>query len=202
MILRRPANDAVPHELDHFSLPEPGAIDGLTWYAAKSKPRGERKAVTQLRERGFEVWLPARTEWKRNRLTKGRERVESPLIAGYMFLGLQEGQALYFALQAESVAGVIGWGGQARTIPSGFVGMLRMRQASGEFDETDRKRDIYRPGAVVKVANDGPYRDQIGCIVKVDRRGMVQLMIHEALRWKVPVHVDDLELVTTTANAA
>lgn len=172
----------------------------LTWYAIKSRPNAERKAEASLQERGFDVFLPLETEWKRRRT--GRERVSKALIPGYLFVGLNPGKSLYFALQADGVASVVGWGGVAQEIRSGFVYDLRARQLAGEFDHTEMKREAFRPGARAKVTLEGPYKGQIGEILKADKAGRVEIMLCATYNWKAGVHIDDLELVEEPKQAA
>lgn len=65
----------------------------LTWFAAYTAPRAERRAEVDLIFRGFEVFLPKITRWDRHGVRKGvqaRRKVEEPLFPRYLFIGLQE----------------------------------------------------------------------------------------------------------------
>ncbi|WP_167765424.1 MULTISPECIES: transcription termination/antitermination protein NusG [unclassified Brevundimonas] len=190
-----------PCVLEVFSLPEPDPSCRLVWFAMRTKSLCEHKVVIGLRERGFDAYLPAEADWKRNK-TGSRERRERPLIPGYVFVGVGPGKSLYFAMQVESATGVVGWDGQAREIDPRFVYGLRARQAAGEFDHTASKRDAFRPGMKAKVLLKGPFQDLIGRILKSGKDGRVELMMCEALNWKASMHVDELKLVEDEKKAA
>lgn len=189
-----------PHVLDVFSLPDPEPVTRLVWFAIRTRSLCEHKVVVGLRERGFDAYLPAEADWKRNK-AGGRERRERPLIPGYVFVGVGEGKSLYFAMQVESAIGVVGWDGRAREIDPRFVYGLRSRQAAGEFDHTASKRDAFRKDMKAKVLLKGPYQDLIGRILKTGKDGRVELMMCEAFNWRTSVHVDELELVADKPKA-
>lgn len=171
----------------------------LRWYAVQTNPLCERRAESGLRERGFTVFLPVETKWKRSR-SKERERVNHPLLTGYLFVGLCPGQSLYHVRQIDGVRGLVlcGQGVPAEIKPC-FVYELQARQAAGEFDHTPAVKCTYRPGDNAKVLLEGPYKGLIGEVLKATDSGRVELMLNAALNWKTTVDSDHLEEVPKAA---
>lgn len=172
----------------------------LRWYAVQSNPVCEAKAAKGLNEHGFTVFLPVETKWKRSTRTKKRDRVDTPLFTGYLFVGLCPGQSLYHVRQIDGVRGLVSCGmGVPAEINARFVYDLQARQASGEFDHTPAVKCTYRPGDKAKVTLEGPYRDLIGEVLTATDAGRVELMLNAALNWKTVIDSDHLEEVPIAA---
>lgn len=166
----------------------------LTWYAVATNPRCETRAASGLRERGFDVFLPVETRWKRSR-AKARERVDTPLLTGYLFVGLNPGKSLYDVRLQDGVRGIVaGSSGKAAEIRPAFVYELQARQAAGEFDHTPAKRSAYARGGKARILN-GPFKDQIGEMLAADDKGRVQLMLQGLFAGKMWVDDDHLEAI-------
>lgn len=172
----------------------------LVWYALRTKPLSERKALTGLLKRGFTVYLPVETKWRRAR-NNTRERHDRPLIPGYLFLGVGPWQALYFALQVESVHDVVGVGGEARAIDGKFVYDLQARQAAGEFDHTPARRLPLNKGDRCRILT-GPFRDQIGKLVEADNEGRVRLLLSGLFSGGIALDSDAIEAADQPVKAA
>lgn len=174
----------------------------LTWYAAQTNPRCEAKAVAGLKEHGFSTFLPVETKWKRSR-SKARERVNTPLFTGYLFVGLCPGQSLYHVRQIDGVRGLVLCGqGVPAEINARFVYDLQARQAAGEFDHTPARRSQFGKGDKARVTLDGPFKGLIGEVVKATDEGRVQLMLCAALNWKTTLDSDQMEPVEAMPQAA
>lgn len=180
-------------------ITERGVTKMLKWYAAKTNPCSETKAARGLLEHGFTVFVPLETKWKRSR-AKVRERVNTPLFTGYLFVGLGPWQSLYHVRQIDGVRGLVlcGQGVPAEINPR-FVYDLQARQAAGEFDHTPAVKCTYRPGDKAKVTLEGPYRDLIGEVLTATETGRVELMLNAALNWKTTIDSDNLEEVPKAA---
>jgi transcription termination/antitermination protein NusG len=71
-------------------LPPPLGIAG-SWFAVQTKPRHEKRAAMELKEKGVEVFLPLLTaihQW-----SDRRRQVEIPLFGGYLFVRIQDDAA-------------------------------------------------------------------------------------------------------------
>lgn len=192
----------------------------LQWYAVQTNPLCEAKAAKGLNEHGFTVFLPVETKWKRSR-AKQRERVNTPLFTGYLFVGLCPGQSLYRVRQIDGVRGLV-IGSNGHPVEFGEIVMLddagkivrnpdgtprkfhpiyalQARQEAGEFDHTPAVKCTYRPGDKAKVTLEGPYRDLIGEVIAATDAGRVELMLNAALNWKTVIDSDHLEEVLKAA---
>lgn len=59
----------------------------LAWFVVAVHGRQESRVTEGLAEAGIEAWYPCSTRWHRTR--KGREPRRQPLLAGYVFVGLE-----------------------------------------------------------------------------------------------------------------
>lgn len=174
----------------------------LTWFAVATNPRCENRAAQGLRERGFDVYLPEETKWKRSR-SKARERVNTPLLTGYLFVGLTPGKSLYDVRLQDGVRGIVcGTNGAPAEIRPTFIYELRARQAAGEFDHTPARRSQFRKGDKAKVTIDGPFKDVIGEVLAADDDGRVKLLLSAKIGWTHTLDTDQLEPVEDMPKAA
>jgi transcription antitermination factor NusG len=70
--------------------PPPFGMAG-SWFAVQTKPRHEKRAAMELKEKGVEVFLPLLTaihQW-----SDRRRQVEVPLFGGYLFVRIQDDAA-------------------------------------------------------------------------------------------------------------
>ena len=165
----------------------------LIWYAVQTNPCAERKAEKGLREHGFTVFLPVETKWKRSR-AKQRERVDTPLFTGYLFVGLGPWQSLYHVRQIDGVRGlVLGGYGVPAEIASRFVDDLQARQAAGEFDQTPARRSQFRKGDKARITLEGPLKDQIAEVLEATDEGRIKLLLSAKFGWTAMMDSDNLE---------
>lgn len=187
----------------------------LKWYAIQTNPCCEAKAAKGLTEHGFTVYLPAETNWKRNK-AKARERVNKPLFTGYIFVGLGPWQSLYHVRQIDGVRGMvltsegvpaeIGWrpvvnpetgrfiiGEDGKPLKAHMVYDLQARQASGEFDHTPARRSMFRKGDKARIMLDGPLKDQIVEVLDATDEGRVKLLLSAKFGWTTTLDSDQLE---------
>jgi|SRR5215469_11141880 len=91
----------------------------LSWYAIRTKPRQEDRAVENLRYWGI-VTLAARLE-ERDR------RRDSPLFPGYIFARFESPKMLQKIRFTRGVAYVVGFGGVPASIGNEFIEEIRAR---------------------------------------------------------------------------
>lgn len=86
------------------------------WYAAWTRSRHEKKVTAQLRERGWECFLPLVPEvhWWSDR----RKIVDMPLFPGYTFLRLPASPQTRAAVaRVPGVVSLVGWNGVPVPVP-------------------------------------------------------------------------------------
>ena len=133
---------------------------GARWFAVRSATRRERDLVTDLtrlaRKHGvvLEGWYPKARYWRRARTVS--TPAERPLFPGFVFVLTTE-RALHLVHDADGFHQVVRWyGGDGMlaplVLPDVAIGDLIMREEIGDFDETRRARNKFKPekGATVQ----------------------------------------------------
>lgn len=91
-----------------------GKDSGVTWYAAYTKPRNEKKVYSRLAERGIDVFLPLQKKIKQ--WSDRKKLVEEPLFRSYIFVRI--GQKDYYSvLNTAGIVRYVTFGGKAAPIP-------------------------------------------------------------------------------------
>lgn len=130
------------------------------WYVVRTNPRCERRAADGLRAAGYEVHLPMGSRLIRRRHMQSRQRVSSPLLAGYCFVRVDAARQGFYTVRATD--GVCSILGDYRPLRPGIVEEFQRLEAAGVFDELDH------------VANPRPFArgDRVE-IVEGPMKGMV-----------------------------
>lgn len=149
----------------------------MTWYVIRTATRQEKRAVESLREtfkgrEDFEVYLPVYVRWERLGHQKNRTQKLRPLLPGYLFAQIPNGDFLK-AENSEGVSCVLRHFNEAgerrpRDIGSLLIHKLRMIEASGEFDEPDPQNATpsLTPGQSIRVSG-GQFSGLRGILVKL-----------------------------------
>jgi transcription antitermination factor NusG len=102
------------------------------WFAVQTWPRYEKKAASELQNRGVHVFLPlleSKHQWSdRQRL------IQSPLFPSYIFVRIPETKEMRVAvLRANGVTGFVGVRGSGIPIPESEIESVRTVLAQGAF---------------------------------------------------------------------
>jgi transcriptional antiterminator RfaH len=116
----------------------------LHWYALKSKPRKEEIVWKQVRDRGFEVFLP------RLRVNPVNPRAKKlrPYFPGYMFVRVDLEEIGLSAFQwLPHSSGLVSFGGEPATVPDHLITAIHKRveeiaAAGGELFDGLKHGDI------------------------------------------------------------
>lgn len=161
----------------------------MRWFVVQTDPSGEAKAQRNLTEKGFTSYLPQETRWKRTKVS--RERVNRPLMTGYMFVGISDGQAHAEVRSLDGIRAFVCVSGVPYEIPAQAVQSLRERELSGEFDYTPARKSIFRKGRRAKVLS-GPFKGHIGEMLQAED-GRIRLMLNGLFAGKLWLEDDRLE---------
>jgi transcriptional antiterminator NusG len=105
-------------------VPPPALRDGA-WFAVQTKPRHEKRAAMELREKGVEVFLPlllAIHQW-----SDRRRQVELPLFSSYLFVRLHdERQQRITVLRTQGALRFIGMRGLGVTVPEAEIEAIQV----------------------------------------------------------------------------
>lgn len=116
----------------HVLEPSRWEEQSLAWFVVAVGGRQEARVADGLAEAGIDAWYPCATRWHRTR--KGREPRRQPLLAGYVFVGLELDRfGEYPFSRVVDIEGAIAFlgGANPREIPFG--------EPVADFDMTHRE---------------------------------------------------------------
>lgn len=153
------------------------------WYAIYTKSRREKELERDLRDDGYEVYLPT---IKRLRVWSDRKKwVEMPLFNGYVFVKVSS-KEYYWVLQHPAAVKYVTFGGKAARIPEQQIeGVKRVLGLNLDMEVTT---DHFKKGETVSI-NAGPMSGCQGEIVKVASKKQLLLRINNigySLLVKIP----------------
>ena len=158
------------------------------WYVVATQPSRERVAVQQLKNQGFEVFLPLRKKTVRHSrrlLNKG-----APLFPGYVFVSVDLETVRWRAINGTlGVKYILSAGDDPIALPHGFVETLIALVGA---DGCVTCSPDLKPGDKVELLA-GPFASQVGELLSRTDSGRVSVLM-EFLYLRVPVHtsVDNL----------
>ena len=145
------------------------------WFACYTRARHEKRVDAQLRERGFEAYLPLVP-----RLRQWHDRrkvVEFPLFPGYVFVHAPSDD-LSGVLSTRGIATVVRFDGRPAPIPEEDISNVRrftrvLAASDGEWPEAT---PLVEEGQKVRVAS-GPFRGIEGSVLedRGDNRTLIQV---------------------------
>jgi transcription antitermination factor NusG len=130
------------------------------WHALYIRPRWEKRVDIDLREQGYEVYLPM-TRVKR-KWSDRMKWVDLPLFSGYVFVRVSR-REYDQVLKHPAVLRYIAFGGKASVVPGSQIEAIRRALGQGiDFEVTSK---IFKPGQVVDVTA-GPMTGCSGEIIR------------------------------------
>lgn len=145
---------------------------GPAWIVAMTQPRKEGWAEANLRNQGYETFLPRLARVTSH--ARRRKTVLAPLFPRYLFVRVDfAAQAWRPILGTFGVSAVIMDGPRPRRAPPGLVDALaEAGGAKGEYDFSDR----LRCGESVRFLS-GPFADAKGRLTSMDEAGRVRVLL-------------------------
>lgn len=127
----------------------------LSWYAVYTQPGKESLAAQQLRNQGFEVYLP---QYQKLRRHAGRtDIVATALFPRYLFVGLDTQRQRWRSVNGtRGVVGLVMFGDKPTPVPAPVIEEIRGRE-----DETGHVRlngPAFRRGQALRIM-EGPMTD-------------------------------------------
>jgi transcription antitermination factor NusG len=131
-----------------------------SWYALYTRPRFEKKVDLDLRDDGYEVYLPmmhTRKKW-----SDRMKWVDIPMFSGYLFVRVSHRE--YFKiLQHPAVMKFISFGGRPSVVPDKIIQAIQRALCEGvDFEVTNK---VFKPGQQVDVTA-GPMSGFSGEVVR------------------------------------
>lgn len=157
-----------------------------SWYVARTRPQGERKALLNLVRQGFQVYLPRYL--KRRRHARKVEWVESPLFPRYLFVNFDPGAARWRAISSTfGVDRLICTEDMPVPVPAGVVDDIRAREDERGYVPMGEERPFAR-GDRVQVLS-GALAEFIGrfdCASDEERVFVLLELLGRQVRVRVP----------------
>jgi transcriptional antiterminator RfaH len=154
----------------------------LLWYAIRTKPRQEERAVENLTSWGITTLAP--------RLKGGNGRRDSHLFPGYIFARLEGTQMLHNVYFTRGVAYVVSFGGVPAPISVELIAKIYAR-----MDENGiiRNTTVLNPGDHV-IIRSGHLRNFVGVFERdLSGRERVQILLH-AVSYSARVEISRSEV--------
>jgi len=130
-----------------------------SWYAVHTHPNGEHRALANLNNQGFEVYLPYYTRTRRH--ARRADQVKAPLFPRYLFVRINVQQAGWRAINGTfGVSNLVSLGDRPSPVPNYLIEEIRRREDESGAVRLSR---IVRPnpGDHVRFLA-GPMMGQIG----------------------------------------
>lgn len=159
------------------------------WYVLKSKPRQELRALQELRNQQFEVFLP---QLPVEKLQSGKTvLVSEPLFPGYVFISLNTIDSNWRVLRStRGVSHLLSFGDTPATVPDAVIHFLQQRTDPA----TTEVRRYLQPQTQVVIV-DGPFRNLEALFLEYDgeRRAFLLLELLGKLQ-KLSFPLDQVRL--------
>ena len=161
------------------------------WFVIHTKPRQEGVAEENLRNQGYEVYLP-RISVPRRRRGRWQSTVE-PLFPRYLFIELEPGRDNMAPIRStKGVSGLVRFGNDPTPLPAGFVDYLRGHEDSATGAHLP-DRPQFVPGDRVRVLS-GPFEGVEG-IFREPRGENRVLVLIDILGKPSPMAIDGDHLI-------
>lgn len=137
------------------------------WYLLQSKPHQEQRALENLRNQGFECFMPL---YLRERLRRGRrEKAEDPLFPRYIFIRLDSIASNWHVLRSTyGVTHIVRFGEQPARVPDAVIEAIAKRQSASV--------QIFQPGDQVCIT-DGVFAGLEGVFEQNDGEARVLILM-------------------------
>jgi transcription termination/antitermination protein NusG len=164
-----------------------GQINGLHWYALRTRSRHEKMVRDQLAQQGIEPLLPTvkrLSQWKDR-----KKEVEVPLFSGYCFVRFTSDQKLP-VLKTVGVVDIVGGGQRPEPIPDEEITAIQTLIASVlPYDP----HPYLQEGMQVEVIR-GPLQGLHGILLRKEKRHRLVLGIR-LIQQAAAVEIDTADVV-------
>lgn len=145
------------------------------WYAVRTNPNCEQRAVLSMSGAGFYTFLPTTRRWSRH--ARKQRIIERALLVRYVFAFIRPDQSFYDLRRCHGVEGVVGFDGSPRPIPDRAMDDLMRDEDMGVHDETRPRPKLELPAAGVEMMiRSGPYQGRFATVEEAYSEKRIQLM--------------------------
>jgi transcription antitermination factor NusG len=140
------------------------SMDGRKWYAVYTRSRGEKKALKNMTENGYDAYLPiiqTLRQW-----SDRKKKVEVPLISCYIFVHVTA-REYYSILSTPGVVRYVTFEGKPTPIPDSQINIMK-RAVEGNLP-IEATTEKFTPGQMVKIIS-GPLNGLEGELLNLNKK--------------------------------
>ena len=152
------------------------------WIVVRSKPRSEKIAYAQLKEKGIEAYLPLLKE--RRKWSDRKKWVEFPLFSSYLFAKIEIKNSI-FVLQTNGVSSLVKFGELIAIVQDEVVHAIKLA-IDGGYQLTPA--EYFIAGNAVEVI-EGPMRGVKGIVVQLKGKDRLVIKI-DAIQQALSIDID------------
>jgi len=152
------------------------------WIVVRSKPRSEKIAYAQLKEKGIEAYLPLLKE--RRKWSDRKKWVEFPLFSSYLFAKIEIKNSI-FVLQTHGVSSLVKFGEEIAIVQDEVVNAIKLA-IDGGYKLTPT--EYFIAGNSVEVI-DGPMIGVKGIVVQLKGKDRLIIKI-DAIQQALSIDID------------
>ena len=152
------------------------------WIVVRSKPRSEKIAYAQLKEKGIEAYLPLLKE--RRKWSDRKKWVEFPLFSSYLFAKIEIKNSI-FVLQTHGVSSLVKFGEEIAIVQDEVINAIRLAIDGGY---QLRPAEYFIAGNAVEVI-EGPMRGVKGIVVQLKGKDRLVIKI-DAIQQALSIDID------------
>jgi len=152
------------------------------WIVVRSKPRSEKIAYAQLKEKGIEAYLPLLKE--RRKWSDRKKWVEFPLFSSYLFAKIEIKNSI-FVLQTHGVSSLVKFGEEIAIVQDEVVNAIKLA-IDGGYQLTPA--EYFIAGNAVEVI-EGPMRGVKGIVAQLKGKDRLVIKI-DAIQQALSIDID------------
>lgn len=152
------------------------------WIVVRSKPRSEKIAYAQLKEKGIEAYLPLLKE--RRKWSDRKKWVEFPLFSSYLFAKIEIKNSI-FVLQTHGVSCLVKFGEEIAIVQDEVVNAIKLA-IDGGYQLTPA--EYFIAGNAVEVIK-GPMRGVKGIVAQLKGKDRLVIKI-DAIQQALSIDID------------
>lgn len=144
------------------------------WYVVHTQPNNELRAYGQLRQQGYDCYLPRYQ--RRRRHARKTELVSRPLFPRYLFVALDLGVDRWHSIHSTiGVSQIVMCGDLPACVPDGVIEDIRAREDEWGFVTIGLPNGV-RIGSSVRLV-DNIFADAIGVVDRIDDERRVAVLL-------------------------
>jgi transcription antitermination factor NusG len=152
------------------------------WIAVYTRPRHEKTVEQELKNKGYETYLPILRE--RRKWSDRKKWVEFPMFRSYVFTRITFNQALP-VLETIGVVKIIKFGNEPAVVQDEHIEGVKLMIEGGYNPQAT---DYFLRGDQVEV-RDGPLKGLAGDVIRLDDHDRLVIRI-DAIQHSVSVQID------------